>query len=393
MTRYAITGARLVEGPHSIARDGMTIEWEGERITSVGPDASVALHASTLVVAVGGTVTAGLIDAHVHLCLDATLEGINGVASEAPNLVRQRSFANARRLLAAGITTARDLGSTDGVAIAVSAAQRHGRAIGARIIAAGRGITPSGGHGWMIGVHADGPNAVRAAVAAEIEAGATAIKLFPTGGILGSGTHGAEVTMSPEELAAAVDEAHRSGVLVGAHVIGERGVAAVLDAGIDTIEHAVGITGQQAVRAAADGVALVPTLTAVDRMREAGDALPPDVRARVRDVARVHGETIAAAISAGATVLAGTDAGTPFNAVGDLVHEIGLLAELGLGPGGAIAAATWHTAQALRLDGLGRIEPGAIADLLVVDGDPLAEVSVLGAPRLIIQAGVIVGGL
>ena len=143
------------------------------------------------------------IDAHVHLCLDATIEGIDAVATEPIADVRMRSMNAARIMLGVGITTVRDQGSRDGVAIGVAEAQRGGDLVGSRVIAAGRGITPTGGHGWMIGVEADGADGVRAAVATELERGADIIKLFPTGGVLGSGTHGFQVVMSPEEVGAA----------------------------------------------------------------------------------------------------------------------------------------------------------------------------------------------
>jgi imidazolonepropionase-like amidohydrolase len=243
----------------------------------------------------------------------------------------------------------------------------------------------------MIGVEADGPEAVRRAVATEIERGAEIIKLFPTGGVLGTGAHGYALVMSGEEVAAATAEAHRLGVLAGAHVHGPEGIEVALEAGVDTIEHATAITTVQAERAAAAGVALVPTLTAIDVILAQGDALPPDLRDRATHVRQEQADGIARAIAVGARVLAGTDAGTPFNPPGELVREMKALAGLGLGNLGALAAATSLTAETLRMTGFGLVEPGKRADLLVVDGDPTADLTALQAPRLVVQDGAAIG--
>ena len=384
----AITGALLFDGTGGPPRPSQTVRWHRGRIEWVGADAEADLAGVDPVIdAHGAAVLPGLIDAHVHLCFDATVEGVEGVASEPMGAVRARSVHAARILLGAGITSARDQGSREGVAVDVARAQRAGEIPGARILASGRGLTPTGGHGWMIGVEADGPDAVREAVAEEIRRGADVIKLFPTGGVLGSGAHGFDVVMSLEEVQAAVEEAHRHGRLVGAHVHGPAGIDMVLEAGVDTIEHATGITEAQAVRSADAGVALVPTLAALDAIIEHGTGIPDDLMRRARDIRHVAAAGIRTAISAGATVLAGTDAGTPFNPPGLLVREMQILADLGLGTLGAVAAATAASADALRLDGLGRIQPGAIADLMVVAGDPSVDLSALARPGLVVQDG------
>jgi imidazolonepropionase-like amidohydrolase len=388
MTRRAVTGSLLFDGSGEPPRPRHTVVWERDRIVWVGPDAAADL-GGCRVAAEGGAVLPGLIDAHVHLCLDATVEGIDGVAGEPIDVVEQRSVAAARTLLGFGITSARDQGSREGIAVSVAAAQQAGSIIGTRILAAGRGVTPTGGHGWMIGVEADGPEAVRSAVAAEIERGADVIKLFPTGGVLGSGSHGFDVVMSLDEIAAAVGEAHAHGLLVGAHVHGPEGVARCLETGVDTIEHATGITAEQARIAADRGVALVPTLTGIDVMADHRDELPDDLLARAAEVGAIQAEGIRIAIAEGARVLAGTDAGTPFNPPGLLVRELRLLAGLGLGNDGAIAAATSLAAETLRLEGLGRLAVGMIADLVVTEGDPLDDLDVLLRPRMVVQDGVI----
>ncbi len=387
MTRRAVTNGLLIDGGDGPAVPGSTVVWEHDRITWVGPDGHGDLEGASVVDAGGGAVLPGLIDSHVHLCLDATLEGVDRVAEEPTARLAIRSAQSAKRLFDAGVTTARDQGSRDGVAIEVASAQRSGWLIAARILAAGRGITPTGGHGWMIGVEADGPDAVREAVGTEIERGADVIKLFPTGGVLGAGAHGFAVTMSLAEVRVAVEVAHAAGKLVGAHVHGPEGIDLVLEAGVDTVEHGTAVTSEQAERMAASGVALVPTLAALAVMSDRQDELSPELADRVREVWDVAKESVRRAIDTGVTVLAGTDAGTPFNPHGMLVNEIALLAELGLGNAGALRAATARAADVLRLDDLGRIEPGKRADLVVLGGDPLHDLGTLESPRAVVQDG------
>ena len=194
--------------------------------------------------------------------------------------------------------------------------------------------------------------------------------------------------MSMEEVKAAVDEAHRHDVLVGAHIHGPEGVEMGLDAGVDTIEHATGITADQARRAAAQEVALVPTLTGIDVMRHRADLVPADLMARVTEVADTASVGIRIAIAEGTRVLAGTDSGTPFNPPGLMAREMQLLAALGMGNAGAIAAATSLVADTLRLKGRGTIEVDAYADMILVTGNPLEDLSVLEQPRMVVQDGV-----
>ncbi len=387
MTRGAITGAALFDGSGDGLRPATTVVWEDARIAWVGPDTDADLTGATVVDAGGGALLPGLIDSHVHLCLEPTADGVEKVATEPAARLAIRSATAAKRLLDAGVTTARDMGSREGVAIEVAAAQRSGWMIGARVLAAGRGITPSGGHGWMIGVEADGPDAVRAAVRGEIERGADVVKIFPTGGVLGSGAHGFAVTMSLDEVAAAVDEAHAHGRLIGAHVHGPEGVDLVLEAGVDTVEHGTGVTAEQAARMAGAGVALVPTLAAVDAIARHEAELPGPLVARAQEVLDIAAAGIERAIAAGVSVLPGTDAGTPFNPPGGLVRELELLGELGLGAAGVLRAATSLAAAVLRQEGRGTVAPGQVADLVLVTGDPTDELRALGTPRIVIQDG------
>ena len=157
--------------------------------------------------------------------------------------------------------------------------------------------------------------------------------------------------------------------------------------GVDTVEHGTAITAAQGNRMAASGVALVPTLTAIDAFAGHEEALPKELLERIEEVRSQADDGVARAIAAGVTVLAGTDAGTPFNPPGRLVNELLRLSELGLGNHGAVRAATSLAAGVLRLDRFGVVAPGMRADLMLVAGDPLSDLETLLAPRAVAQDG------
>jgi imidazolonepropionase-like amidohydrolase len=382
----AIIGALLIDGSGAEPLPETTVLWQGDRITWVGPDAEADTAGADVIEAGGRALLPGLIDSHVHMSLDATLQGVEAITEEPLSEVRHRTERNATRFLGSGITTVRDLASRDSVAIEVAAAQRSGSKAAPYILAAGRALTPTGGHGWQVAAIADGPDEVRAAVRAEIERGADVIKLIPTGGVLGTGAHGFDVTMGVDEVAAGIDEAHAAGLLVAAHIHGPEGVAIAIAAGIDTIEHGTALTPDQAATMAQQGIALVPTMTAIDMLFDHADELGEELMARLEEVRSVAADGVRGAIAAHTSILAGTDSGTPFNPPGLLAHEIEALHRLGLGQLDAIAAATSAPARVLGLSDRGIVETGKRSDLILV-GDPLADLLALGAPDLIVQGG------
>ena len=390
MARVAITGARLLDGTGAEPIDDQTILWEAGVISWIGPDQEAVLEQALLIPAEGGTVLPGLIDSHVHLSLAPTLTGIYDIEKEPVERSLLRAGNAAGVLLRAGITTARDVGSREGVAIDVATAQREGDLIGARMLAAGRGITPPDGHGQAMAVQARGAEEVAEAVRFEHARGADLIKLFPTGGVLGAGAHGFDVVMTLDEMRAATDTAHELDIHVAAHVHGAEGIEMALDASVDTIEHATGATREQSERMVEEGVAMVPTLTAVTVLLARELELPRDLLKRAQEVADIHAESVATAIDVGVRVLPGTDAGTPFNPPGQVVQEMELLTELGMSNVDVITAATSLAADTFDWDDVGVLKIGNVADLLLVDDDPLENLGTLSWPATIVQDGVVI---
>ena len=341
---------------------------KGERSRSVQPG--------------GGFVVPGLINCHSHLTLDGSAD-FEAETRQSEAAAALKAFRNARLTARSGVTTVRDLGANGSMVVELAHQIERGALEGPRIIAAARGITITGGHGMEVGRIADGPDAVRAATREQVAVGATVIKLFSTGGVLGEGAGPELAAYTPEETRAAVDEAHRAGIRITTHAHGAEGMRIAAAAGIDSIEHAT-LLDQQTIRMVKEkDVALVPTFSALRRIIDNGTALPARVMERARLVATKHQEGVRAAHKAGVRIAAGTDAGTPFNTHERFALELVYLTEVGLSRTEALVAATSLAADVVGRPKAGRIAVGSWADLLFVDGDPLRNLAVLQKPKAV----------
>jgi imidazolonepropionase-like amidohydrolase len=375
-------GERLLDGPHEV-------HVEEGRISAVLPSRGTGENVSTDFE--DATVLPGLVDAHVHLCFDASPDVGALARADTPSTAALRSAMNARRHLAAGISAVRDLGSPQGIVIDVA------RAVGTpllptapAIVAAGQVLTITGGHGYFMGREVDGPEAVRRGARAEIKRGARALKVIATGGVITEqGTPGA-TAMTPYELCAAVEEAHKVGLRVAAHAHGTEGIKNALRAGVDTIEHA-SYLDDEAIEQFLEGDAwMVSTLIASERLMPHLDdpAMPAHVRDKIRDHTCQEAASLERAITAGVRIAAGTDAGTGYNPHGGLPEQVTLLRHHGMTPEQALTAATWNSANAIGLaETHGKIAVGRRADLLVVDGDPFDDLGALRNVRAVYLGG------
>ncbi|MEO8633411.1 MAG: amidohydrolase family protein [Chloroflexota bacterium] len=329
----------------------------------------------------------GLINCHAHLTLDGSAD-FDAETRQSEGAAALKAFRNARLTLRSGVTTVRDLGANGPMVVELARQIERGALEGPRIIAAVRGVTITGGHGMEVGRVADGADAVRAATREQVAVGATVIKLFSTGGVLGEGAGPELAAYTPEETRVAVDEAHRAGIRITTHAHGAEGMRIAAEAGVDSIEHAT-LLDQQTIRLIKDkGVALVPTFSALRRIIENGGALPARVMERARLVATKHLEGVRAAHQAGVRIAAGTDAGTPFNTHERFALELVYLTEAGLSRTEALVAATSVAADVVGRPNAGRIAAGSWADIVVVDGDPLRDLEVLQRPKAVWVRGV-----
>jgi len=343
----------------------------------------------------GTTLTPGLIDCHVHLCFDGGAD-FAGEAREMTSdaVATVKAVRNASRTLDHGVTTVRDLGARGDSVIQVAGGVEHGLIAGPRILAAGRALTVTGGHGHNVGFarEVDGPDALRRAVREEIRAGATAIKLIATGGVLTPGITHDFTAFTQEELDAAVEEAHSWSRVVGAHAIGPEGIIRAVHAGVDSIEHGSMLSAEGARLMKERGTFHVPTISAIRGIIDHPDEVPAYAVEKATALVDLAGDAFRRSIRTGVKIACGTDAGTPFNPHGSAPLEIVRMVEWGMTPLQAMRSATSNAAELLRLGAMGSVSEGAAADLVLFGSNPIEDIGAVLEPALVIRDGVIVWG-
>lgn len=345
----------------------------------------------------------GLIDSHVHLTSELganqLLEEVQLTASDGA----LRGAENARKTLLAGFTTVADLGAANDSIFALRRAIAEDRVPGPRIIASGSAVTPDGGHADANGFSphvvdvlrsisaCSGADDCRRATRRQIQAGADVIKVTATGGVLSNTAAGVGQQLSDPELEAIVDAAHAMGRRVTAHAHGADGINAALAAGVDSIEHGTYLD-RESVRLLRQGDRyLVPTIMAgwwVGQLAEQGGVLTPAQAEKARRVGPDLVRMVRFAAANNVRIAFGTDTGVSPHGMN--AREFQLLVEAGFTPLQAIQMATVNAADHLQLNGIvGRIAPGHAADIIAVDGDPLADVATLMDVRFVMARGAV----
>jgi imidazolonepropionase-like amidohydrolase len=388
----AYRAVRVFDGTsEGVIEDGAVVVEDG-RIASVGP--AHGLPSNTEAVDLGDvTLMPGLVDAHVHLVWDASAEPHEVVQRESRALTVLRCANNAAHHLRAGVTTVRDVGSTDGLAVEIGRAVELGILCGPRVVAAGRAIAMTGGHGWFLGREADGPDALRRAVREEIKAGASCIKLMASGGVYGHAEEPGSPQLTVEEMRSGVEEAHKAGRKAAAHAYSVEAINNALEAGVDSVEHGSFLDRETIERMREQGTYLVPTMSVYAAMAEKGPGLgsPEYITRKTAEVLEASGEAFRLALEVGVPVAAGTDCGAPGHPHGTLPEELRLMVEAGATPLQALRFGTSAAAELLGLgDEVGALEPGKRADLLAVAGDPTLDIQSLREVRLVLRDGVVV---
>ncbi|MGA7356315.1 MAG: amidohydrolase family protein [Candidatus Cybelea sp.] len=337
-------------------------------------------------------VTPGLVNAHAHLEASGEPDMMRMIETTTPNQRLLHAVENACKSIKAGVTTVRDLGSSNAIAADVRDAIEQGRISGPRMRAAGAVLCMTGGHGWPIGRAVDSPWDARKAVREQMWAGADCIKLIATGGVMTKGAVPGNAQLTPEELAAAIDEAHRHGLRVAAHAIGTQGIKNALRAGIDSIEHGHMLDDEAIALFKERAVYLVPTLSAPTCiLAHIEDGHQPEyVVEKARTVNEAMLTNIRHAYESGVRIAGGSDAGTPYNYHENYAQEVELMwALLGMTPQQALHAAT-NVAAELVGRNRGILALGEPADMLLLRRDAGEDVRALREPQLVFKNGVIV---
>lgn len=387
----AITGATLIDGGGGdpVANATIVIDDEG-RIVEVG--AEVQPPADATVRDVGGmTVMPGMIDSHVHFY--SNRKNMQERALTPPTLATFEAAENARITLDAGITSVRDAG---GSPIGFKLAAERGLIAAPRMQIAVTALSQTGGHGdstmpsgvrtprgngveWPENI-CDGEEEVRRTVRTVLRAGADFIKLHATGGVMSPSDEPGSPQFTAEEIAVMVYEAAQHGKTCMAHAQATQGIKNAVIAGVQSIEHGIFLDDEVIAAMKTRGTFLVPTLHAprgvlIREEENPGSVLPQSLR-KTHEVIDVHRESIRAAREAGVRIAMGTDAGVGKH--GTNAEELQYLCEIGMSPMEAIVATTRVASECIHMaDDVGTLEAGKFADLLVIDGDPLDDITIL----------------
>jgi imidazolonepropionase-like amidohydrolase len=395
--RLHLKNLRLVDGTGAPARDGAALVIEGDTIVHAGPLAAVDAPrpADADTVDLGGrTVIPGLVEAHIHLSYNDVKVISDLDLNCPPEISTLRAAKNGERLLHCGYTAARSAGAVHRIDAALKQAFAEGLYPGPRLLAASRDICATGGMAdWNpsylrlgmegLALIADGPDAVRAAVRRSIKDGADVVKCYVGGDALLPHTPIGDCTYTLAEVQALVDESKMRGRMTAAHVRGQRSSRVAAEAGVDSLEHAT-YADDETLRMIADkGLTLVPGLRYLYSIIENGPRFgiteaiiaPSGLREEIKQAA----DTYRRARDLGIRMCPGGDFGFAWNPHGEYAKDVQVFVDvIGFTPLEAITCATRSGAELMRMDDrLGTLRPGKLADLVVVDGDPLRDITVL----------------
>jgi imidazolonepropionase-like amidohydrolase len=397
----ALVNASLVDLDGQAPIESAVVLVEGDKITAVGDSAGVSVPDNARIIDLKGLwLIPGLLNMHVHLGLKLPGKMESKLANETSAELVLRMAASAREILQVGVTTIRSPGNSwpplepGHEDVGLRSAIRSGQADGPRIFSAGEALVITGGHGSAPGrSFNDGPYELIEAARREISAGAEWIKIMVSGGIAteGGGIHGA--LMTPEEISAVVDAAHRFGARVAAHSGSSSATAVAVEAGIDSIEHGYFLDRAILRKMRQRGTWLVPTIVVSQPatrpfFEQIGS--PDWYLERLESVGKEHWNALQMAIEEGVNIALGTDQlpHEPNDGTSATAREAQYYVEAGMTPLQALRSATIESARMLGADDMiGSLEAGKYADVVAIGADPAWDIRALGQVRFVMKGG------
>jgi imidazolonepropionase-like amidohydrolase len=379
----------------------------GGKIVAVGSSApATAIAAEAQVIELGNaTLMPGFIDAHVHLGFESGDNWYQDFYQGVMRFPAEQALYGAhyaRITLEAGVTTVRDVGSSDYVSLGLRNAIQAGMIPGPRMLVSNYAIGATGGHadqdpvppqriavaGPILGV-CNGAAECRAAVRYQIKYGADVIKFMPSGGVLSLSDPVDNVQLTQEEMNAIVSEAHEWHRKVAAHCHGDRAAKMAIAAGVDSIEHGTFLQDDTLSEMKKKHVYLVPTISAGVFVGEKAAKFPPAIEAKARAVGVQIQKMFEHAVRIGVPIAMGTDAAVGPH--GQNAREFSLMTKNGMSPANALMAGTANGADLLGIaETTGTLQVGKLADIVAVPGNPLEDISVTQHPLLVMKAGAVV---
>ncbi len=389
MNKVLISADHVICGPADQVIDHGAVLVDNGVISAVGTAAELDTSVDESVPrrhCPGGTIMPGLIDCHVHLAFDAGPDPIHTAAHTHPDKLAAAMADRAKKMLAAGVTTIRDLGDRDALTVTLRTSIESGTATGPRILAATTPLTSRGGHRGFLGGEVTTDDEIRAQITRNVEAGADLIKVMASGGALTpSGPRMWEAQFSPDQLRLIVAEAARHGLRVAAHAHGTDTIAHCVAAGVRTLEHCSWRT--------ADGIVYDPEIarSIVENDVAVCRCVSGDWRLFMEQMGPERSDALIKVIQnmreAGVQFISGTDAGVPGARFDDYAGMLEFFVSLGFSHAEVLDMATINSARALGLTDTGILTPGMRADLVVLDGNPLTELRALRRIQHVFTAG------
>lgn len=374
--KTAINNVRIIIGNGKLIEQG-SILFDGNGIEKVSTDVRQA--ADTEIDGLGKTVMPGLIDCHVHLAMPPVTNALEIISTDNELRTAYRAYDQAWKMLQCGVTTIRNVGTKYDADITLRDMINSGELKGPRILASGQVICITAGHCNPLGVEVDDVSQAIKAARNQIKKGADVLKMMATGGLITAGDP-TKTQLSVEQMTAIREEADRFGIISCAHCIARPGIVAGIEAGLTSIEHGSYIDEEICDMMLEKGTWLVPTLIASynewhPEINTLHDPASEFLRNKAKPVSDRMIEGFEIAVKKGVKMAAGTDAGTPFNPPTKYSLELSLYIKHGMTPMDALVCATRNSAQLLRIDDfVGTLENGKLADLILIDGNPLEDI-------------------
>lgn len=392
----AIVGGAVVNLEGNAPLKGAVILVEDERIVAIGKAGSVEVPEDADIIDAGGAwLIPGLMNMHVHLGLILPGKMMAELAHESEAALALRMAVVARESLQAGVTTIRLTGDQRHADLALMRAINKGQADGPRIFSAGETLTITGGHGSKKPgkINYDGPYELVKAARTQISAGASWIKILISGGIATDGGGLAAALMTPEEIGAVIDAAHRFGAKVTAHSGSSAATQVAIEAGIDCIEHGYFLDRETLRKMKESGTWLVPTIVVSQPATQPffeRIGSPPWYLKRRESAGKAHWRALEMAIEEGVNIALGTDQhpAEPNDGTTATAREAQYYVEAGMTPLQALRSATTETAKLLGAEqDIGSLEPGKYADIVAVGGNPAEDIKALRQILFVMKGG------